>query len=128
MNNSIIIKKILFSPIFVITTILLIIHQITQKILLINCPFIDAYLDDFLAMPFILSIFLIEQLFWNRRTTNLTIFEIVIFTTVFAIFFEEIVPKFNANYTKDYWDYFAYSFGSCLFYFTVNQLVNNESS
>lgn len=128
MNNSIIIKKILFSPIFVIITILLIIHQITQKILLVNLPFIDAYLDDFLAMPFMLSVFLMEQLFWNRRTTKLTIFEIVIFTTVFAIFFEEIVPKFHESYTKDYWDYLAYGFGSYLFYFTVNQLVNNESS
>ena len=83
MNNSTIIKKILFSPIFIIVTILLFLHQITQKVLLINLPYIDAYLDDLLAMPFVLSIFLIEQLFWNRRISNLTIFEIVIFTTIF---------------------------------------------
>lgn len=128
MNNSIIIKKILFSPIFIVVTILLIVHQIIQKILLINLPFIDAYLDDFLAMPFILSMFLIEQFFWNRRTTNLTIFEIVIFTTIFAIFFEEIVPNFSESYTKDYWDYVAYGLGSYFFYLTTNQLVSNQNT
>ena len=70
-------------------------------------------------MPFLLSIFLSEQLFWNRRTTNLTIFEIVIFTTIISIFFEEIVPKFSESYTKDYCDYLAYSFGSCIFYLEI---------
>ena len=127
MNNSTIIKKILFSPIFIIVTILLFLHQITQKVLLINLPYIDAYLDDLLAMPFVLSIFLIEQLFWNRRISNLTIFEIVIFTTIFAIFFEELVPQFNVNYTKDIWDYFAYILGSFFFYITINQSISETS-
>ncbi|MFK7950985.1 MAG: hypothetical protein AB8G11_25625 [Saprospiraceae bacterium] len=127
MSNSKRIQKILFSPIFIVLTILLTLHQIIQKILLINFPFIDAYLDDFLAMPFVLSIFLMEQFFWNRRTSNLTIFEIVIFTTIFSIFFEEIVPKLNMNYTKDLWDYLAYGLGSCFFYLTINQLISKKT-
>ena len=120
------IYQILSSPLFIIVTILLILHQIVQKVLLINFPFIDAYADDFLAMPFILSIFLMEQLFWNRRTGNLTTFEVVIFTTIFAIFFEEIVPKLNLNYTKDYWDYLAYTLGSLFYYFTIHQKIQKK--
>lgn len=115
------IQKILFSPIFIIVTLLLLIHQVVQKILLINVPFIDSYADDFLAMPFVLSVFLMEQFFWNRRTKKLTTFEVVTFTTVFAIFFEEIVPNWNSNYTKDYWDYLAYTLGSIFYFHTINQ-------
>ncbi|MFT6148514.1 MAG: hypothetical protein ACJAUH_001196 [Saprospiraceae bacterium] len=116
------IKFILFNPIFIGSAFLLILHQFVQKVWLINLPFIDAYLDDFLAMPFILSLFWIEQLFWKRRTTNLSTFEIIIFTVLFAVFFEEIIPKFSINYTKDYWDYLMYGLGSLVFYFTINRI------
>lgn len=109
------IKPIFKQPIFWGSALLLLSHQVLQKVFLVEIPFIDAYLDDFLAMPFILSLFLIEQYFWQRRTTKLTTFEVVIFTLIFAIFFEEVVPKFNTNYTKDYWDYAVYSLGSLMF-------------
>jgi hypothetical protein len=110
------ITSILNQPLFWVSALLLLLHQLLQKVFLIEIPFIDAYLDDFLAMPFILSLFLIEQYFWQRRTNKLTAFEIFIFTFIFAVFFEEIVPQFNANYTKDYWDYMAYSLGSLMFW------------
>jgi hypothetical protein len=110
------IKPILSHPIFWISAIFLLSHQLTQKIFSIKMPFFDAYLDDFLAMPFIFSLFLIEQYFWKRRTTKLTLFEITTFTIIFAIFFELILPNFNTNYTKDYWDFLAYGFGSLVFY------------
>ena len=116
------IKSILFHPIFILSATLLILHQLIQKVFFINLPFIDAYLDDFLSIPFMLSLFLIEQLFWKRRTTNLSTFEILIFTITFAVFFEEIVPRFNVNYTKDYWDYLAYGLGSLAFYFGIKPI------
>lgn len=119
-------KQILTTPVFLISTVLLITHQVLQKLLLINLPLIDAYLDDFLAMPFILSLFLAEQLFWKRRTTNLTLFEIGLFTTVFAIFFEEIIPSYNTNYTKDSLDYVMYVLGSLFFQFTINNRFDKE--
>lgn len=121
------IKSILKNPIFIISTLLLLIHQIIQKTLNINILWIDSYLDDFLAMPFILSIFLMEQHFWKRRTTNLTAFEVLIFTVVFAIFFEEVMPKWNIGYTKDYWDYLIYGLGSLVFYFGINDKLDTES-
>ena len=110
------IKPTLKHPLFWGAALLLLLHQLLQKVFLIHIPFIDAYLDDFLAMPFMLFLFLIEQYFWQRRTNKLTAFEILIFTLIFAVFFEEIVPIFNANYTKDYWDYAAYGLGSLVFW------------
>lgn len=118
------IKSILKNPIFITSTILLLVHQVFQKVLIINILWADSYLDDFLSMPFILSLFLVEQHFWKRRTSNLTILEIVIFTIVFAVFFEEIMPQLNAYYTKDYWDYLAYGLGSLVFYFGINKKIS----
>ncbi len=109
----------MFHPIFIGATFLLLLHQLLQKVLLIPFSIIDAYLDDFLSMPFILSLFLIEQHLWKRRTSNLSIFEIIFFTVLIIVLFEEIIPKFNANYTKDYWDYLMYSLGSLVFYFSI---------
>lgn len=99
----------------------LVMHQIIQKVLHFSIPIIDNYGDDFFAMPFILTLFLVEQYFWKRRTTRLFIFEIVSFTLIFAIFFEFILPIFNQNYTKDYWDFLAYALGSVAFYFLINK-------
>ncbi len=112
--------SILTHPIFITSVFLLTLHQILQKTGILSIPLIDAYLDDFWAMPFLLSIFLIEQLLWQRRTTPLMTYEIFIFTLIIAVFFEEIVPRFNDNYTKDYWDYLMYALGSFLFAKTIN--------
>lgn len=128
-NNNIVkykkIIKILSAPTFVMATSLLLLHQIWQQLLGQSYSFFDAYLDDFLALPFILSIFLVEQLIWNRRVSKLTALEVIVFTVVFGLFFEEVVPKLHESYTKDYWDYLAYSLGSILFYLTVNQSVDD---
>ena len=132
-QNSVIVKskkiiRILSTPTFVIATSLLILHQIWEQLLGQSYVFLDAYLDDFLALPFMLSVFLVEQLIWNRRVSKLTALEVIVFTVVFALFFEEIVPKLHKGYTKDYWDYLAYSLGSILFYWTVNQSIDDSNT
>lgn len=115
------IKKLLKNYFFLFSTFFLISHQIAQKIFLFSIPILDNYADDFFAMPFILTIFLIEQFFWKRRTTLLSTFEIIIFTLLFSIFFELILPIFNTNYTTDYWDFFAYALGSFAFQLLINK-------
>ena len=112
---------------FLLSTIVLIIHQITQKIYDIRIPLLDNYGDDFFAMPFILTLFTIEQYIWKRRTTTLSIFEIGVFTMIFGVFFEFIVPLFNNNYTKDYWDFAAYVLGSFAFVLFSNKVNDNIS-
>lgn len=116
-------QVILQHPIFILSVVILFVHQITQKIFLFKIPLADYYIDDFFAMPFILSLFLLEQHFWKRRLSNLTSFEIVLFTIFFAVFFEELLPILHTNYTKDYWDYLMYGCGSLLFYNTINKSI-----
>lgn len=113
--------KTLLHPVFWGASSLFILHQILEKHYQIAIPFADNYLDDFLAMPIILTIFWTEQrVLWKRFQHPLTIFQIIVFTLAFSIFFEEILPNYNVNYTKDYWDYLAYGLGSLCFYFTIN--------
>lgn len=114
-------KKYLFHPVFVIASILFLIHQVLQKGFGFSMPFFDNYGDDLVGMPIILTVFLVEQRFiWKRIKGNLSWLQITVFTIVFAIFFENILPLFNTNYTTDYWDYLAYGLGSLVFYFTIN--------
>lgn len=111
-----------------VSCILLIgIHQITQKIWLWSLPFIDNYLDPFLSIPILLGAilherrFLIDKYFTNFKASNyhLSILEIIITTTFFAILFEEGFPRWSEHFTKDYWDYLAYFGGGFLFYFFI---------
>lgn len=111
------------NPLFLFSAIVIAIHQVLQKLMLINIPIWDNYGDDFFAMPFILSLFSYEQRYvWKRLDRPLTGFEIIVFTCVFAIFFEEILPNFNAGSTKDYWDYLAYGLGSLVYYLWIKIL------
>ncbi|MGB0861591.1 MAG: hypothetical protein ACPGXZ_01685 [Saprospiraceae bacterium] len=115
-------KKYLFHPVFVMASLLFVIHQVLQKIFEISIPLFDNYGDDFVGMPIILTIFLVEQRFiWKRVQTNLSLFQVVVFTILFAVFFENILPLFNHNYTADYWDYLAYGLGSWFFFITINK-------
>jgi hypothetical protein len=106
-------------PIFLISILGLFIHQIIQKGFGIHTPFVDSYLDDFLAMPFILTIVSVEQRYiWKRIQRPLNIVEIMFYTLVFAVFFEEVLPRLHDGYTRDNWDYLAYLLGSLLFFQT----------
>ena len=110
-------------PIFMISCCLLLIHQAIEKVFLLKIPFLDNYGDDFLALPIVLTIFSFEQHhLWKRIQRPLTVVEITVFTIAFAVFFEEILPNFNQNYTKDYWDYLAYGLGSLLFFLAQSDL------
>jgi hypothetical protein len=46
---------------------------------------------------------------------------------IFGVFFEFIVPLFNNNYTKDYWDFAAYVLGSFAFVLFSNKVNDNIS-
>lgn len=107
-------------PIFIFSILGILIHQIIQKGFGIHVPFIDSYLDDFLAMPFILTIVSVEQRYiWKRIQRPLNLLEIVFYTVVFGVFFEEILPQLHDGYTRDNWDYLAYSLGSLVFFITI---------
>lgn len=53
--------KIFKSPVFIICTILFLVHQIMQKGLDIHFNLLDRYLDNLLAMPIILTFLMLER-------------------------------------------------------------------
>ena len=108
--------------------LLLIIHQITQKILNVNLRWLDNYLDALLCMPILLGLLLQERQFiiakyfkpTSQKNYQFSILEITLATIFFAIIFEEGFPKWSIYFTKDYWDYVAYFVGAFLFHFFIN--------
>lgn len=120
---------ILRNKIWISCTFLLIVHQIMQKLLHWDLGFIDAYLDPFLSMPFLLGLILQERRclivkYFNTFKPShyhFSILEITVATTCFAILFEEGFPRWSIHFTKDYWDYLAYMSGALIFYFFINE-------
>lgn len=108
---------------------LLVLHQITQKILTYELALMDNYLDAFLSMPILLGLILeerrllITKFFSPNKPSNyhFSFLEIIIATTFFAIIFEEGFPKWSVHFTKDYWDYLAYFSGASIFYIFINK-------
>jgi hypothetical protein len=120
--------EVLKSPVFIICSLLFILHQLMQKVLDMHYPLIDRYLDNLLAMPIILTLLLVERRFlFRRKTYRLTVLEVVL-ATLFVILVAEIAfPLFSEDFTTDWWDVLFYALGSLLFYFTINKRTSQNS-
>ena len=121
--------KVFKNKFWVSCVLLLILHQITQKMLNFNLGCLDNYLDTLLCMPILLGLLLQERQFiiakffkpTSQKNYHFSILEITLATILFAIIFEEGFPKWSIYFTKDYWDYVAYLIGALLFYFFINE-------
>ena len=111
---------------------LLLAHQLTQKWLGWQLPFLDNYLDPFLSIPILLGAILAERNFilqkFNGKEKNTiyqySIFEIIICSLFFALLFEEGFPSWSKNFTRDVWDYLAYFLGVCITIITTDNTIN----
>ena len=109
--------KLLFRPFFLICSSAFILHQIIEKLLDFHIPFLDNYLDSFLALPIILSLHLVERIFiFKKPNYTFSILEIVVVSLALSIFFEEALPLLSEDFTKDYFDYLALGSGTLLFW------------
>ena len=107
--------RILKILVFTISTLLFLTHQFTQWVLEISIPFLDNYLDPFLAMPFLLFLLDLEMTFFRMRP-QLQLSEILASFLIFSIIFELFFPFLSADFTGDFWDIIAYFFGTMLYY------------
>ncbi|NUQ26157.1 MAG: hypothetical protein HUU34_19580 [Saprospiraceae bacterium] len=108
-------------PVFVISALVFVLHQITQKILGISIPVADAHLDNVLCLPILLSMLLAERRWWWRRADYvIPASEVAIITIFLTLLFELAFPYWSAAFTADYWDAAAYAVGAGVFYFTIN--------
>jgi len=112
--------------ILVIVSILLFLgHQYLQRVLQLNIPFLDNYLDPALLMPILLYAVL-----WERRiilkNTNIMLSnsELLGYFILMAIFGEILFPLLSERFTADYWDILAYAIGT-FFYMLARKASNN---
>jgi len=102
---------------FTISTLLFLAHQFLQWGLGIHIPFIDSYLDPFLAMPILLFILDWEMEIFRTRP-QLRKSELIASFIIFSVIFEWLFPFLSADFTGDIWDIVAYFLGSLLYYWT----------
>lgn len=105
---------------FYIAVILFIAHQLSDKLDLWHHWWVDGYLDDLLALPLLLPVFLTEQrILWGKQ--RFTIVETLGFIILFSIVFEWIFPYYSDQFTSDWWDIVAYTVGGLFFYWKMNR-------
>lgn len=115
--------KVLRSPVFILCSLIFLIHQLMQKGLDIHFKPIDRYLDNLLAMPIILTFLMIERryLLGRKKTFSLSPIEIIL-ATIFIVSVAEILfPLLSTDFITDWWDVLFYSLGSIIFYLTINR-------
>ena len=117
--------RLLYSPVFLVCSFLFAAHQITQRVLDIPIPLADAYLDNVLATPILLTLLVAERrlLFRRGEDYTLTLAETVLATLWIAVVGEVLFPYFSEQFTADWLDVVFYLLGSVLFYFTINRPV-----
>lgn len=117
--------KVLYQPFFLLCLALFLISQLLEKNG-IFIPYFHAYSDDVCAMPVLLSFasalmslvyFGKDALRFSYPLSRFQIISTLIYTT---ILFEIILPKYNAIYTADKYDFLAYAAGAILYYMFIN--------
>lgn len=110
-------------PAFIVIGIAFVIHQLLQKILHINLPWLDHYLDPLLCMPILLTLLLAERrhLFYKNNNYQLSLKEVMIALIILSVLFEVVFPKLSSKFTADWGDIITYIIGSSFFYIVLNK-------
>lgn len=112
---------------FGISLLLFVLHQILQKGLGVHLFFLHAYLDPFLGMPILLSLFDWERQ-WRYGAVPLRWWEITIVTISFSILFEYGFPRWNPRFTADAYDVVAYGLGAIVYGWTSKRSSNSVAT
>lgn len=109
-------------PLFITCSFIFLLHQILQKAFEVSIPLADAYLDNFLLMPIVLTLWLAEkQLLHKKPDYKLSLFEIWMATIYLLVVTEVLFPLFSNRFTADAWDVAITAMGSLLYYLSVNK-------
>lgn len=111
------INRMLIQPWFIGLLALVLIHQIVQKVLDINIPLIDSFLDPILFMPILLHLILWERryLFGKGPGYVLSWSQMLMVLIFVSILCEYFFPQWNDKFTMDYWDIVCYAIGAFIF-------------
>lgn len=107
---------------FAVCLLLFLAHQFIQKILKINLPVIDNYLDPFLCMPVLLYGHLSERnLFSGENVRSLSATTIIMATVLISFVSEFCFPEWSEKFTRDGLDILAFGAGAVFFHFFMNK-------
>ena len=111
--------EVLRRPLFLICVGLFLIHQALQWLVKINLPFADAYLDNLLVMPIVLTLWLAEKQVLIKKAIayQLSLAEIVAATFYILLITECIFPMLSSRFTADGWDILFTALGSLVYYY-----------
>ncbi len=117
------------SPLFFIFLLVFILHQVSQYIFKIPLPFLNNYLDNFLAMPVILFLLLAEKKYiYKQKDQKLSLLFVIIATLYVALVTEWLFPLLSERFTADWFDLVFYSLGSAFYYFFMNRIPVKEEN
>ena len=93
------------------------VHQLLQRGLGVQLPFIDAYLDPFAAGVLAPAGIVIERrLIWRMPDPRLTFWQVVIVVGMVALISEALLPRWFDGFVRDGWDYLAFFAGGLLYF------------
>jgi hypothetical protein len=111
-------KRSILNPLFIVASVIFLLHQAAQKILGWHLPFTSSYLDNFLAMPIILTLWQAERqfLFLKDPAYTLQLPQVLVATVYIAFISEVVFPYFTDRFTQDWVDVIFFLAGSIIFY------------
>src|SRR5690554_5620546 len=119
----------LLQPWFIGALMLVLIHQVFQKILGINIALVDSFLDPILFLPILLQFILLERRFIIGKGPRyvLSWFQILTITVFVSFVCEILFPQWSSSFTVDYKDVICYLIGGVIFGIFFNfPLLNME--
>jgi hypothetical protein len=107
----------LLKPWFMVALMLLLMHQISQKILKIKIVLADSFLDPLLFLPILLHLILLERRFiiGKGQYYVLSWFRILTITAFVSVVCEILFPHWSSSFTADYKDVICYLAGGVIF-------------
>lgn len=118
-SSRVAVKSPLLNPWFLASAGLFTAHYILQHAGL-KIPFADAYLDDLLCMPVVLSISHAAMRFLYSKMSLTT--AQILFTVIYcSILFEVLLPMMSHTYTGDVVDVVLYALGAWFFARVMNR-------
>jgi hypothetical protein len=91
-------------------------HFLLERFFNFHLQFIDNYLDPFLMMPIVLTLYLWEKPLLQKSGTSLNITEITLITSLISFLAELVFPLINSRCVGDYWDILSYFLGSSVYW------------
>ena len=100
---------------FWVPALLFVIHQILQKLIGVEIPFVDFYID-----PFCFSALTMPLYMWERKMlfhqSGISKLEMLVLLTFLILFSEVVLPYFSSQFIADLLDVLMILLGGVWFY------------